>query len=220
MDKCESHAADLLCVIVGCGQGSRVLHIAKKCGVAGGTVFLGMGTVRGRLLELLSLCDARKEIVLMAAPPSVAENAFETLGSELKLKKHNHGIAFVLPLNRVIGARSCGDADKNVRKENDAMYQAITVIVDKGKAEEVIAAAEKAGSAGGTVINARGAGVHETGRLFSMEIEPEKEIVLILSRAELAEAIVSSVRSGLRIDEPGRGIIFVQDVAKTCGLYE
>lgn len=100
------------------------------------------------------------------------------------------------------------------------MYHVITTIVDKGKAEDVIDAATKAGSKGGTIINARGSGIHETSKVFSMEIEPEKEIVIILSEADKTEAIVSSIKNELKIEEPGNGIIFVQDVNKTYGIYK
>lgn len=93
-------------------------------------------------------------------------------------------------------------------------------IVDRVKAEDVIDAATKAGSKGGTIINGRGSGIHETKKLFLMDIEPEKEIVIILSEVDLTEAIVSSIRTHLRIDEPGNGIIFVQDVNKTYGIYK
>jgi len=93
-------------------------------------------------------------------------------------------------------------------------------VVDKGKAEDVIDAAVKAGSKGGTIINGRGSGIHETSRLFSMNIEPEKEFVIILSEAEATEAIISSIRTHLKIDDPGNGIIYVQKVNKTYGLYK
>lgn len=107
-------------------------------------------------------------------------------------------------------------------KEGDGkiMYQNIMAVVDKGKAEDVIESAQKAGSKGGTILNARGSGVHETSKLFSMDIEPEKEIVMILSDENYTEAIVTKIREDLKIDEPGNGIIFVQDVNQTYGIYE
>ena len=98
------------------------------------------------------------------------------------------------------------------------MYHAITTIVDRGKAEDVIDAATKAGSKGGTIINARGSGIHETSKLFSMDIEPEKEIVIILSEVESTENRIFD-KKPLKIDEPGNGIIFIQDVNKTYGIY-
>ena len=60
------------------------------------------------------------------------------------------------------------------------MIQAILTVVEKGHAEEVIDAAVQAGSHGGTIINARGSGVHETATLFGLGIEPEKELVICL----------------------------------------
>ena len=51
-----------------------------------------------------------------------------------------------------------------------------------------------------------------------MDIEPEKEIVMILSEKKDAEAIVSSIRQKLDIEEAGKGIIFVQEVSKVYGL--
>ena len=98
------------------------------------------------------------------------------------------------------------------------MYRAIFTIVDRGRAEYVMEAATQAGAKGGTIINARGSGIHETNKLFSMEIEPEKEMVMVLSEKDSVDSIVSSIRQKLDIDEPGKGIIFVQDVSKAYGL--
>ena len=63
-------------------------------------------------------------------------------------------------------------------------------------------AATEAGARGGTIINARGSGIHETSKLFAMEIEPEKEIVLIISEVAQAESITSAIREKMKIDEP------------------
>ena len=109
---------------------------------------------------------------------------------------------------------------KSERGEDITMYQVITSIVDKGKAEDVIEAASKAGSKGGTIVNGRGSGIHETSKLFSMDIEPEKEIVIILSEISMTEAIVASIRETLNVDVPGKGIIYIQDTNKTYGIYK
>lgn len=100
------------------------------------------------------------------------------------------------------------------------MYQAITVIVDRGKAEDVMDAAVAAGSKGGTIINARGSGIHETSRVFMMDIEPEKEIVLIVARRDRVDDIVESIDRKMQLEEPGNGILYVQDVKKTYGIYD
>lgn len=210
----------LICMIVNFGLGSKAIKIAKKNGVSEGTVFLGRGTIKNRLLEILDLNDSRKEIVLMIADKTTANQALDVLNKELAFYKPNHGIAFTLSVVDLLGIKSCQYQDnQTIRGEENAMYQAIFTIVDKGNAENVITAANKAGARGGTIINARGSGIHETHTLFSMEIEPEKEMVLIISKNNLTDTIVSSIRKDLQIDEPGKGIIFVLDVNKTFGLY-
>lgn len=210
-----------ICVIVNLGLGSKLLQVAKHYGVSGGTVLLGKGTVNNRILDFLGLSDIRKEIVLMIASKKTSEQVLKKLDEEFKFEKPNHGIAFTTSVCSLVGTRSCkSDNLEGGRGVDNIMYHAITVIVDKGKAEDVIDAATKAGSTGGTIINARGSGIHETSKLFSMEIEPEKEIVLILSEKEKTEAIVSSIREQLKIDEPGNGILYIQDVNKTYGLYK
>ncbi|MGD9640399.1 MAG: P-II family nitrogen regulator [Synergistaceae bacterium] len=210
---------ELIWVIVNFGKGSKVMHAAKKCGVTGGTIILAKGTANDKFADFLGLSDIRKEIVLMVSNKKMTRSALDRLDKKFNFKKPNHGIAFTTGVSEVIGSVGCKatEADREEGGE-EAMHCAITAVVDKGKAEDVIDAATAAGSRGGTIINARGSGVHETSKLFFMDIEPEKEIVLILSDKKEAEAIISSIREKLDIEQPGKGIIFVQEVSKVYGL--
>lgn len=52
---------ELICVVVNFGLGSRVLSMAKKNGITGGTIALGRGTVSSRIAEFWgSLMFAKK----------------------------------------------------------------------------------------------------------------------------------------------------------------
>lgn len=212
---------ELIYAIVNCGTASRLIKFAKQHGISGATVFMGTGTVHRGVMGFLGLCDIRKEIILMVAEKTAAYHAIDSISSEFEFYKPNHGIAFTVSVCGVSGSSSMS-CDKNLLKGDagGTMYNIITAIVEKGKAEDVINAATDAGSKGGTIINARGSGIHETSKLFSMEIEPEKEIVLILSENELTESIVSSISDRLKMDKPGNGIVYVQTANKTYGLYK
>ncbi len=212
---------ELIYVIVNSGLGSKLIKSAKRHGLSGGTITLGKGCVSNRILVFFGLSETRKEIVYLAADKATAYQALEKMNKEFEFNKPNHGIAFTTSLCSVFGSKSviCKN-NKTERGAVNIMYHVITIIVDKGKAEEVINAATKAGSKGGTILNARGSGIHETSKLFSMEIEPEKEIVIILSEREMTESIVSSIGEDLKIGEPGNGIIFVQDANRTYGIYK
>jgi len=200
-------------------MGSRIVKAAKREGITGATIFLGRGTVKNQILEFLELYDVRKEVVMMAAEKKLAEHTLEVLAQEFKFAKPNHGIAFTTSLTRIVGSKNfnLNNAEES-RGVDKKMYQAIFTIVDKGKAHEVVDVATNTGAKGATIINARGSGIHETNKLFSMEIEPEKEIVLILTETALTDKIVSAIREEFKIDEPGKGIIFVQEINKTYGL--
>ena len=211
---------ELICIIVNAGFGSKIMHTAKKYGISGGTVLVGEGTIKSSLLEKLALNNVKKEIILMGSSKVTTNQALKKLNERFKFTKPNHGIAFTTSINQIFGARSF----KNDRMKNGGadikMYHAITVVIEKGNAEDVIDAATEAGSKGGTIINGRGSGIHETKKIFSMEIEPAKEIVLILSERDSTDAIVSSIRKKLKIDDPGNGIIFIQDINETYGVYK
>jgi nitrogen regulatory protein PII len=221
MNKEECKVYENVYFVVNYGVGTKLIQAAKRVGFTGGTILLGTGTVSSGILNFIGLHEVRKEIIMMIAEKELVDEFFYKLGAEFKLEKPNHGIAYTTRVKGIIGAGSCKyDAVEDKESEGSSMYNAITVIVDKGVAEDVIEAASKAGSKGGTIINARGSGIHETSKLFAMEIEPEKEMVLIISKATESDAIIEAVRNDVRIDEPGRGIIFVQSVSKTYGIRE
>ncbi len=218
-NKTEGMELELISLIVNFGMGSKVLKKAQSYGVHGGTILLAKGTVNNKVWDFLGLSEIQKEVVYMVTEKNIVYQVMEKLNEEYKFYKPNHGIAFSTSIGTAIGAKDeMYDRSEVEGKEETTMYQVITTIVDKGYAEDVIDAARKAGSKGGTILNARGAGIHDTSKVFHMDIEPEKEIVIILSEVEMTEGIVASIREELKIDEPGKGIIYVQDVNQTYGI--
>lgn len=97
-------------------------------------------------------------------------------------------------------------------------YEVIFTIVERGLGENVVDAATAAGATGATIINARGSGIHEKEKFFAMDIEPEKEIVMIILNKEKTDKVVKSINGTMDIEKPGKGIIFVMDVSRTSGL--
>lgn len=211
----------LIYIVVNYGMGSKILKTAKIHGIPGGTIFLGKGTINNSLLNFLSIYEEKKEIILIGTDKHTADNVLPELNKRFQFEKPNHGIVFTTIMYDIVGSEIYkSKRDGEERGVNKPMYQKIITIVNRGKAEDVIEAAQSAGSKGGTIINGRGSGIHETSKLFNMEIEPEKEIVIILSKIDITETIISKIREKLEIDKPGNGIIFVQNIDKTYGVYE
>lgn len=97
-------------------------------------------------------------------------------------------------------------------------YQLITCIVERGRAEQVADAALGAGAQGVTIYAARGRGVRERLMFLGYLIDPEKEVVLTVSRKDQAHAIFDTVVKAARIDEPGKGFAFMQGVERVAGF--
>ena len=134
----------------------------------------------------------------------------------LQFEMTGDGVTFGVPVARFIG--DGGDKHHIIEKEKVVfMYDAINIIVNKGVAEEMLAAAQSAGAHSGTIVSARGAGQSETSRLFSLEIEPEKELLLIIVAKDKTDAVIDAVNSHIDLDAPGNGIMYVQEVSRIYG---
>ncbi len=212
----------LFCVVVNAGMGNKILRKVEKIGVQGGTIFLGKGTVKSHILEVLGLNESKKEIVLIIAKKEIEDELHYRITERFNLEKPNHGIAFSLPVKTVLGARNyCTPTKKDkIGGLNKMAYDVIFTVVEKGMAEDVVDAATLAGSMGATIINARGSGIHEDNRFLAMKIEPEKEVIMIITEKEKTDNIISNINKTMQIEEPGKGIIFVLDVNKTSGLLK
>ena len=211
---------ELMIVIIDRGRASKVLEDFKKHGVKGGTIFYGHGTAKEEILKFLGIEEIEKEILLTVVEKDIVEELYETLTHIHGMENPNHGIAFNLPLNRIIGTEKIDYGDKKDGSHDSMKYEAVFIVVDKHRGEDVIEVSEKYGGKGGTIIHGRGSGIHEKASIFNIVIEPEKEIVLILTPENKSDDIIRGIGRELKIEEPGNGIIFSTQVTKTLGLID
>ena len=205
----------LLTVIVERGQGSKLLATARSHGISGGTIVLGQGTIGTRQTGHIGFSADGKDVVLLIANALAADQAIERFSQARHLSHPRRGIAMVVEVSQMLGSAYCRmEPGQTTQGGLNRMKQAIVVIVDRGQAETVVEAAERAGALGATIVNGRGAGVHETSKLFAMAIEPEKEIVLLVVDQPMADRVLSAVRKDCELDEPGRGFAFAVDIQK------
>ncbi len=93
----------------------------------------------------------------------------------------------------------------------------IVSIVRKGWGNAVLEATMKAGAGGGTVLFGRGIGRNEQQKVFGIQIEPEKEIVLTIASSDHKKAILEEVVRAAELNEPGHGIAFAVRVEDVVG---
>jgi nitrogen regulatory protein PII len=97
-------------------------------------------------------------------------------------------------------------------------YRLIITIVNRGYGDQVVGAARSAGAKGGTVIIARGSGIHETEKFMDISITPEKEMVLIIVQRKNAKVITKAILDQAGLKTPGRGISFTVPVTDVVGI--
>ncbi len=94
----------------------------------------------------------------------------------------------------------------------------IVSIVRKGWGDTVLEATMKAGAHGGTVLFGRGIGRNEQQKVFGIQIEPEKEIVLTVVSVEIKDAVLAEIVRAAELTAPGHGLAFIVPVEKVAGI--
>ncbi len=97
-------------------------------------------------------------------------------------------------------------------------HEVIFCIVNSGYSDDVMNAARELGAGGGTVIHARGTANTVAEKLYSISIQPEKEIVMILVPSNLKDAILHALYRAVGLETPGQGIAFALPVDAVVGL--
>ncbi|NMA55170.1 MAG: P-II family nitrogen regulator [Firmicutes bacterium] len=97
-------------------------------------------------------------------------------------------------------------------------YLAIVAIVERGKADDIVARAKKAGARGATILYGRGTGEHESRKFLKINIESSKEIIIIIADQNSYTPIYNLIVQAGNINQPGAGIIFTVPVANLMGV--
>ncbi len=97
-------------------------------------------------------------------------------------------------------------------------YELIVCIVNAGFSGTVMDAAREHGARGGTVVHARGTANKEAEQFFSITVEPEKEIVMILVPIEIRDDVLHAVYRQAGLKTAGQGIAFSMPVDDVVGL--
>ena len=95
----------------------------------------------------------------------------------------------------------------------------IVCIVNRGFCDLVMETARGAGARGGTVLHARGGG--QVGQeFFGITIQPEKELLMILVKAEIKGGVMQAILKHAGPATPAHGICFSVPVDDTIGIAE
>lgn len=99
-------------------------------------------------------------------------------------------------------------------------YKSIFAIMNSGYSELAMEAAKACGAKGGTILHGRGTISKDAEKFFKISIQPEKEIVMILAKAELVDDILKGLYNAIGSATEAQGIAFALPVDEVIGLND
>ena len=108
----------LIITIVRKGWGDKVLEASMNAGAEGGTILMGRGVGVHEKQTILGIpIEPEKEIVLSITYPDKNEAIIQEIVQTCDLEKPGEGIAFVVPVERVVGVAHLSGNGKGVTNE-------------------------------------------------------------------------------------------------------
>ncbi len=204
----------LLLTIVREGLGDRVVGITREAGAKGGTLVLGRGRSENPIIGFFCVGDFREEIVLtLVRGENVTPvmNGLRAFGGDTG--KQRQGMVLQIDVSQILhragkGSATCDLLERSGPMEKKTGQVMISVIVNRGCADDIMSVARKAGATGGTILNARGTAGEKDVKFLGIPLFPEKEILLILAESARSATIFNALKECDCITQPGGGIAF------------
>lgn len=207
------------------GTGDRVVDFYKQKQLLYNFVCIGSGTASSEILEYLGLEETQKDVVITMAPAIKVSSALTELAETFQLQKAGNGIAFTLPLSAVsarVPQILCKpenlEGNEEIVLENSTQFELVLAIVAHGTADIAIEAAKSVGATGGTVLHARRVGFEEAESTFGFAIQPEKDILAILTNRDNRTAIMQKITELAGINTEARALVMSLPVEDVMGL--
>ncbi len=99
-------------------------------------------------------------------------------------------------------------------------FKLLIAFITEDKTDKVLTAARQAGATGATVINhARGEGLEPTKTFFGLNLETQRDVLLLLVEEHLARTILEKISQVAGFENNiGAGIAFQIDVEDAVGV--
>ncbi len=98
------------------------------------------------------------------------------------------------------------------------LYSLVVAIVNQGYSERVVQVSEEMGSSGGTIFFGRGTSTRSKVTILGVPVEPQKELVYIVVKRDLASRILQKITDVCKLDDPHGGLAFSMPLDEVAGL--
>lgn len=219
----------LLVTIVDRGKGAGAVDLYRDHALYFEYLCMGLGTATSKTLDYFGLAETEKDVVLTLIPAPKVRKIIKLADEKFGLSRPGHGILFTIPLSgisRHIPMVLCKpenmsqdvDAKEEASMETAIRYDLIMVVVNRGNTDLVMDAARAEGARGGTVLHARRVGYEDKDKLLGFSLQPEKEVVTILTPRDQKHSLMKAINKAAGLNTEAAGVLFSMPVSDMMGL--
>lgn len=214
---------ELLITILERGKGKKLVQFLNKHQVNFHLEFTGAGTATSEMLDILGLNNKDKDIIISLGTRKAVLSLTNDIDAGLWEISRSRGLMMQLQISAVNNLISTAliqsseelpmpENEEKMRNEFD--HSLLLIAVKQGYTDVVMQTARKAGATGGTVIRSLMIGAEQFEESYGIHIDPEKEIIAILSPNSLRNAILDAVNSEHGVRTPSQAILCALPVGK------
>lgn len=179
----------------------------------------GEGTASQGILDFLGLTKTEKIVFTSIIPDTYEKEILSYIKKEMRIKEIGKGVAFTTPLSsspQYIHEVFKGKKGNKMNNKNG--YHLLITIVIEGYAEKVMSVAKKCGANGGTVIKGREIGSKSGFKFFNVQVEPEKDILLIVCKDDDKNKIMEGILNKYGANTEAKGMCISLPIDNTIGM--
>lgn len=181
------------------------------------------GTAVRSMLDILGIESNEKRVVLSIANQEKTKALISEQKRRLFIGVPGHGIVVSVPVKSIGGGKTVAFLNGSQQPakytpELNYSYELIVAIANEGRTDLVMNAARSAGAAGGTVLHGKGTGSEGGERFYNVSIAQEKEVILIVSRAEQKSGIMKAILEKAGPDTEAGTIVFSLPTSEVAGF--
>ena len=181
----------------------------------------GEGTASQGILDFLGLTKTEKIVLTSIIPEVYEKEILSYIKKEMKIKEIGKGVAFTTPISSSpTYIHEAFKEKKGSKMKNKREYHLLITAVVEGYAEKVMAVAKKNGANGGTLIKGREIGTKSGFKFFNVQVEPEKDILLIVCKEEDKNKIMQGILEKYGANTEARGICITLPIDNTVGIND
>ena len=198
-------------------------QICAELAIPMNVVLHAHGTAVRSMLDILGIESNEKRVVLSIANQEKTKALISEQKRRLFIGVPGHGIVVSVPVKSIGGGKTVAFLNGSQQPakytpELNYSYELIVAIANEGRTDLVMNAARSAGAAGGTVLHGKGTGSEGGERFYNVSIAQEKEVILIVSRAEQKSGIMKAILEKAGPDTEAGTTVFSLPTSEVAGF--